>query len=357
MASATRVFSVTELRRTGQGVIEPTLVQFRFDAKSHTAPVTELAPILRVTTKRDEPVGSTEVVEQVLVAAWQPFSIKGHWDDKWAGFGFAQNTLLEFRKLVARGSLVRIEFEELSLEGIITEFAPHYIRRTRIEWEFTFSPHKFGDGEARVGLIVQPTSRPTREHVAEAERIAGLLADAREAARSIPQTGTSLADVGEELGQIDINIGAARISSDRGIEVDAVRQLTSLAARFRGIRDGTQRVVNSLTKLRSDSHVAFDDAIATLRFDVWVKNSAADGRRLAVRSSDAERDMRLQAAARPRAIYRPFAGESLYAIAIRFYGSPEDWRRIYSANRLSSLRLEGTEELLIPERAAPAGAA
>lgn len=357
MPSANRIFSVTELRRTGQGVIEPTLVQFRFDAKSHTAPVTELAPTLRVMTSRDEPVGSTEVSEQVLVAAWQPFAIRGHWDDKWAGRGFAMATMTEFRRLVARGSLVRIEFEELSLQGLITEFTPHYQRRTRIEWEFTFSPHQFGDGETRVGLVVQPTSRPVREHVAETERLMAGLNAQRDAARAIAMKDASFTSIGDQLGAIQINIGAARISSDRGIEVDAVRQLTSLGARFRGVRDGTQRLVQSLTKLRSDTTVAFDDAIGTMRCDIWVKQSAADARRLAVRSHDAERDVRLQAAARPRAIYRPYAGESLYQVATKFYGSPNDWRRIYSANRLSSLQLRGDEELLIPERAAAVGAA
>lgn len=350
MASANRVFSITELRRTGQGVIEPTLVTFRFDAKTHTAPADSISPQLRVTTSRDEPPGSTDVIEQVISVAWQPFEVHGAWDDKWAGSGYASATLLEFRKLVARASLVRIEFEELSFDGLITDFTFHYLRQTRIEWEFTLSPHRMGDGETRVGVIVQPTSRPTREHVAEAERMAAELASRREAARSIPLKDDSFSILGVNLDSIQANIAAARVSSDRGIEVDAVRQLTSLGSRFRGVRDNAQRTANDLAKLRSDTQVAFDDAIQTLKFDSWTRNTAADTRRLSVRSSEAERDMRAQAAARPRALYRPFAGESLYAIATKFFGSPAAWRAIYSENNLASLVLEGTEELRIPER-------
>jgi nucleoid-associated protein YgaU len=77
--------------------------------------------------------------------------------------------------------------------------------------------------------------------------------------------------------------------------------------------------------------------------------------RLAIVGADeAERDMRTRAKASPRAIHRPYAGESLYRISERYYGTPSAWRRIYEANNLSSLVLAGTEELLIPEASAGA---
>lgn len=352
MASANRVFSITELRRTGAGVLVATPVSFRWDAKTHTAPITEIAPPLRVQTVREEPPGSGDVVEQVVSVAWQPFRMNGLWDDKWAGAGFAVATLDQFRKLVARASLVRIEFESISIVGLLTEFVPHYKRASHIEWEVTFSPHQFGDGEIRAGTIIRPTTRPTRDHVAAAEAAAGELRAQRDRARALALNDSLFSDTGSLLDTILTNIDAARSAADEGLQDDPARKLVALASRMRAVRDGAQAAINAFVKVRSDTKVAFDDATQTLRFDVWTRQTAADARRLAVRSHEAETDFRAQAEARPKAIYRPARGESLYFIATKFFGTPNAWRQIYQQNRLSSLFLDGTEELLIPQRAA-----
>ncbi len=348
---AAKVFSITELRRTGAGLLAlPT--SFRWSADSHTAPIGTLSPPLRVSTTREEPTGSQEVIEQVTSVAWQPFSVRGHWNDNWAGKGFAKRTFEEFRKMVARAPLVRMEMSFITLQGLITEFVPAYHNDNFIEWSFTFSPHRFGDDNLRPGGIVPPTVRPTREHVSAAEEKFNLMTAAFDDVTDLPFSDESIPALGSDFELIDENLTAARFSVDQGLELDPISKLRSLAARFRGIRDTSQRAVLTVGKMRSDLSLAFNDAIMTLRFDVWVRDTAALGRQTALGAHEAEKDCHAQANARPRAIHRPYKGESLAAISLRYYGTPKNWRLIYQKNRLDTLELNGTEELVIPERAA-----
>jgi nucleoid-associated protein YgaU len=52
-----------------------------------------------------------------------------------------------------------------------------------------------------------------------------------------------------------------------------------------------------------------------------------------------------------RALYRPRAGESLYAISNQFYGTPHQWRQIAEVNGLYGMTLTGEELLTIPAAA------
>lgn len=346
-----RVFTITELRRTGQGQLVATPVVFRWDAASHTVPQGPISTPLRLTTSRTEPPGSGEVVEQVVTSAWQAQQYRGRWDDRYAGPGYAKATLEAFSKLVRRGSLVRVEFESMRFEGLITEFVPHRHRENLVEYEFTLSPHKDNLGDIRAGRIIQPTSRPMRDAVAQALELANGVVASWAAAADIPQTDSFWEKVGDK---IDNAITLATEASDlvtKGFVADTVSQLNHVAARFRAVRGAAQTVVEAGYQTRSDVQVAVDDVTQTLKFESWTRNMAADSKRLIVHSHEGEEDAKALARQRPRAIYRPVKNESLYAVSRRFYGTADEWRRIYEFNHLSSLYLDGTEELIIPERA------
>lgn len=347
---ASQVFSITELARTGAAKLVPTSSVFRWDAKTHTAPIASISPPLRVATNRSEPPGSNQVVEQVLTCTWQPFKVQGHWDDKWAGQGFAKKTFEEFRRMVARTPLVRLELSFISMTGLITEFIPTYHDDHFMEWEFQFSPHAFSD-DTTLGFAIPPTIRPTREHVALGDELIKLIDEKMLDAKLLPMRGTTVAELLAENASLNSDIFALLAAVDIP-DLDAVRQLRHMAARFRSIRDAAQRLVVGLSKVRSDVELAFDDAVLTLRFDIWVKDTASLARQLVLRSHEAERDCTAQADARPKSLHRPYAGESLFQISLKYYGTPGEWRRIYDANRLSSLLLTGEEELIIPERSA-----
>ena len=294
-----------------------------------------------------------------MSASWQPFQIRGAWNDSWArnelsfnGRGYAKRMFEEFSKLVSRGSMVRVEMSFIWIEGLITEFTPRYHNDNFIEWEFTLSPHNVNDFFVTDALVAEPSITPSREHVAQIEDFMEELQGDLDAAADIPMSDNSWPEMAAEFGSIDRDTHAARLAADSGIGDDPVRGLRSLAAKFRGIRDSAHRAQLQAIKLRSDLQLAFDDAMVTLRFESWAKDTARGCRLLALRSGAAERDALAQAEAKPRAVHRPYAGETLYQISAKYYGTPDHWRAIYAKNRLTSIRLDGTEELIIPERAA-----
>jgi nucleoid-associated protein YgaU len=361
MASPVRVFTVTEQLRAGARTVlgTPALVQgggaqFQWDSPSHTAPRGMLEAVLAVKTVRRESPGADEPVEQVLTAMWQPFDLEGEWDDKHAGSGYAMATYRSFAQMVQRGPLVRLAFEELALVGLITELSLKYERRNKVGWSFTFSPHRHETvGTPRsVGRIVQPTSKPVREHVAIAKEIAAALELDNTAARTLPVSDSTFLDVAADLAVAVAEVSKIEKAASAGLETEAGQKLLNMAGQFKTIGQSALTVADRVERARSGVSTGFDDPILWLKFDENVHTTHARAVVLTARALEAERDMRDRADAKPRAVHRAKAGENLYKISQRYYGTANEWRRIYEANGLSGIYLQGTEELVIPERAA-----
>lgn len=346
-----RPFTITELRRTGAGVLEETPVSFRWDAASHTMPREAIEMSLVVATVRTVPPGSDEPVEQVLSASWEPFELQGEWRDRWAGRGFAMATYTEFARLVARGSLVRLAYGPLAVVGLLQRLTLRYERDTKVGWSVTFSPHRHETvGSPRRGRVVQPQARPISDYVSQAQAAEDRIAESLELARDVP-IGTDLREAAaDDLEALQGVVQRLDEAGRAGFEEDAIQKLLAVGALMRSVRGAAQQVIQRFARARSDLHVAYDDAIATLRFDEWTRQAAADARLLVLRSTEGEQDMQVRAKARPRAIHRAKAGESPERISVRYYGTPDGWRAIWEANNLSTIVLRGGEELIIPER-------
>jgi hypothetical protein len=352
MASTKRQFVITELRRTGAGVLEATPTIFRWDADTRTAPHGDIEQQLQVKTVRTEYPGSDEPTEQVLAATWQPFDLGGEWQDRHAGQGFAMATYRDFARMVLRAPLVRLQLEQWSIIGLITNLRLSYVWEKRVAWTATISPHVHETvGSARTaGKILQPSSRPPREHAAIVEDAAADLRAASDAARLLPTTGTTTQDAGIQLDLVDANVDRLNVSVAAGLEIDATAKLQSIAGQFRATRDASISASVSLRPVRSGTLAGFDDAVLWLRLDEYARSSQANQRALALSAQEAEDEARNTAQARPLAIYRPAAGESPYRISARFYGTPNEWRRIWEFNALDTFVLTGEEELVIPQR-------
>jgi nucleoid-associated protein YgaU len=362
MASPIRVFTITELVRTGAArtvlgttaLVQGGGVQFRWDAASHTAPRGMLEAVLAVKTVRREQPGTSEPVEQVLSSSWQPFELEGEFDDKHAGAGFAMATYRSFAAFMARAPKVRLAFEELALTGLITELKLSYQRKTKVGWSFTFSPHVHETiGDARgAGRIVQPTSKPLREHVDIVRSIATSLSLENDTARTLPVADSTFLDVAASIATAAAEITKIEKAASAGLETEAGQKLLNMAGQFKTIGQAGLAISARVDAARSEASSGFDDPILWLRFDENVHTTRARGLLLTGRALEAEADMRARADAKPRAVHRARAGECLYRISTRYYGTPNEWRRIYDHNRLDSMVLDGTEELVIPERAA-----
>ena len=343
--------TITELRRTGAGILEPTPTVLRWTSGEQSAPRGTIPHQLTVKTVRQEVPGSEQPVEQVLAATWQPFELSGWWDDRYAGRGFAARTYDEVARLVQRGSLVRVQLDQLAFVGIITEFKPEYRTRDRIGWALVLSPHQNETvGEARAATPAVQAIQPVSRHVAAASATVDTLTAAHADAGGIP-LATDLHDTaGDDLDALGSVTAKLRSASEAGFEQDAAQRLLGVSALFRGVRGAAQAIPQRFARARSTAQVAYGDVVQTLRFEEWARTAGADARRAIWGAEKASTDLRVQARQRPRAVHRARAGESLKRISQRYYGTADGWRAIYEANNLASLTLVGTEELVIPER-------
>lgn len=354
---------ITELRRTGAGTLEDTPVVFKFTGAQHSASLDDLMLQLKVNSVRTVmPGGNSEVVEQMLSAAWEPFELVGEWNDMWgnrvtptlAGVtrvgSFAMSTFGEFADLVMRMSKVRVELDALSFVGVLQSLKIRYRTKSRIGWACTVSPHK---------NETMPGPRPRLDF---SQSIPKWIADAEEIGeRFLTSFEDMTADVLLATPRVDsftrilleINDGLDRLQgiSQEGFGTDVEDKLLLTATTFRRVRGASLQAHLALSKITTPLDVAFDDALMSIRHSEWVADSIVHAWTMIGTCTRAERDVLRRAGRKSKSIYYPRRGESLEKISLRFYGTADNWRRIYDANNLDSLVLDGTEELFIPEDA------
>lgn len=342
---------ITELRRTGSGV-DPTPTSFRWTSDTHTSIVGGLATPLKINTMRRMPAGAEKPVEQVMSVEWPPFKVEGEWNDKWAGRGFAQSTKIAFARMCGRTPLVRLQIDQESWVGIITEFTPTYVTRDRQGYSFTISPHE----NELVGSFQQSANQvppqPINQRVEVAVDTLDDLVTAADLGQDVPTRRLDIEDSKAQLGKVsdavDQAVGAALADSTD----DPNRDLFVLAGAFRSVEKAASDMMFAVADKRSDTVVAIRDAITILKFDEWRTGVFRASVLTLGTSRDAEIDILAKATRKTRAIHRAKAGESLERISLRYYGTADNWRAIFDANGLDSLILEGGEVLIIPERTA-----
>lgn len=360
--------TITELRRSGTGALEnasSVSTAFSFTGTQHSSAQGEVSMSLKVESNRRVIPGSNRVVEHLMSSSWQPVSFSGEWDDKWGNRRTPPNSTSErsgsyafylyqeFAQLVQRMSTVRVELDALSLVGVITEFTPTYVTKTHIKWTFTLSPHE------NENLTVDWRHGPSPIR------------------RSLPQWLKDCADLNTNIFDLfDRHLTVASLKTPRmslfktsllavsdavtrlqqvgrvGLDVDAVQQLKLLATTFRRLRGAAYDAQLSLAQINSSTDVAFGDTMLQLTHAQWISDTITSLWRAVGLGADGERDMQKRIGQDPRAIHYPRAGESLEKISSRYYGAPDSWRLIYDRNHLTTLVLDGTEELVIPRRTA-----
>lgn len=355
---------ITELRRSGDGVLEDTPSVFRFTGREHSSAQGELSLNLKVSTVRHEMPGSNTVVEQALAATWQPFEIVGEWDDKWGNRApsgtpgltapktgpYAMFMFTEFAELVSRMPFVRFEIDTLSFVGMLTDLVVTYRTATRILWKVTMSPH-------------------------QNETLVDYSQKKLEKRQSIPKW---LNDIANKRVSLNVNLAKAKLMSlktprisrfteamdqinsacDRldklGYDTftsDTLTKLLLMASTFRRVSESCNNLIDTLKTIVSTDDTAWGGILETFKHLEWRSDGLSVAWLMLGLSNEAAKDMERRAQQKPKAIYYPKAGESLERISVKFYGTADNWRQIYDRNHLSTLIMTGTEELLIPERA------
>ncbi len=341
------VFAITALKRTGAGALAADQERFEWDPGTHTSPRADIEFPLSVRTVRDEHAGTNRPVEQVLSVAWQPFHIEGEWRDAWAGAGFAMTTTRAFTDMVARAPLVRVELDEWNIVGLITDFVPRYLDSQRVAWRIAFSPH-YHEQDQVSAAVIPPAVTSVATHVQ-------VLAETTAQARIIHEQAATLpfATDAHECATASLDNLAAEIdefsAAVTGPVSTGVGQARAQLSQFRRVQGAAQRTIETAATLRADVEMAVADAVNLLTADEWARELGRYARLVLLRADEGATSSQALAEATATRRYRPYAGESVYAVAQRFYGTADDWRRIADANQLAALRFSGTEELVIPE--------
>lgn len=363
MAGSTSSLTITELRRTGAGILEDTPVKFVWDSRTHSMPQDVLEIALHVITVRETPLGAEEPVEQVLGVEWTPFELHGEWKDTWAGAGFAWDTYLQFARLVGRAPLVRVQLQQHSIVAILTDLKLRYRTDFEIGYAVTVSPHVNETvGQFRRTAAMAPPAIPFDARVAAHEDSYSAIAAVFATAGALP-SGTEdvrnakdlLDDVRGELDRLSAAANGVLFASEDDTSLLGRADLThhkllALAASFGRVAGSATDLAASVQELASADIVAYDDISAMLGSEEWLRTTHAEAMQMFASARAGQLDARSRAAQRIRTIYRTKNGDSLERIAERFLGSPDSWRLIYDANDLDSIVLPVGLDLIIPEK-------
>lgn len=352
--------SVTELRRNSSGVLEETPTTFRFTGQEHSSAQGVVDLLLKVAHVRTEIPGGNNVVHQMLSATWQPFTIEGEWDDKWGNRrtppgnligrtgSFAMTMYQEFAAMVARMPIVRLELDALSLVGLLTDLHVKYQQQGKIGWSVTMSPETNENVSVAKPRFV--LSRPIEKWMQDAKVYGDALSVSMTSASALSLKTPRVTDLSTFM--LAINDALTRLQSfgPGDFESGTYDKLLLLASTFRRLRGASVAMAMAVSRVASPLDVAFDDVVLSMKHAEWISGTHVIAMQMAGLAREAEKDMRRRAGKNPRAIYRPKRGEALEKISMKFYRTAGAWRLIYDANDLSSLVLDGTEELIIPER-------
>lgn len=347
---------IEELRSPGIGLVNDA-ARFAFTIEEHASHRGPLELPIKLRTTRIDYPGNDVPTEQVMGWNYEPITFQGSWEDRHMGAGVALDTMRAFRGLVKRGSLVRVSLEQVTFKGVITDFRPSYEYEAKIGWEFTFSPHA-DEGIDGAFARVKSRRRLPKTALRTPDDYNRRLAGPLDLAYSYHQRGPKVQinsslwlDIGTSLDAA-ISISAAinvtvrdRVPS-RTDTADVNRRL---AAQFASAHAAAADTVELLYDLSTDDHLSWSSATGELEYEIWVRGVQQNARQAMLRAYEAKLEMARRADPSIIAIYQPGTGESLYAIALRFYGDPAMWRIIQERNNLEYINLLGTETLEIPE--------
>lgn len=351
---ATREFKITELKRAGEGGYVDTPVSFTWDVDHMSSPRGTWKFGVEMRTVREDYPGADEPVEQVLGSNYKEFSLQGVWDDRYNYPGFALLTQKQFEALTKRGSVCRFEFESLSFNGIIKSAEFDYKRASLIAYTFMVSPHKRTAGNFTIGTVDRkkaaeaftPVGEYRNQAVVGADFLASLVSPAPSMRGTTDdETKGLIRRIREGVASL-VSAVEQRFDKSQDRYVDVKRT----AAALNVVKGTAAEMLFLASSYKSSTALAYEDAKAILDFDCWRTDLTRTARTLGLLGASGSAELARRVDPKTVALYRPRKDESLYAISQRFYGTPTAWRTIASANGLTTITLQGTELLVIPER-------
>lgn len=323
--------------------------RFEWDSTHRNSPQGEWPMGVQLRTKRTDYGAPGQVTEQVLGASFKPFELSGRWSDKWNQPGYAELTRRQFEALVTRGNLCRFEFRSISYIGLIIDYDCSYQRPSEQLYKFTVSPHRRGDSD----VVSRPRSpRTTLDPKTHQLRLKARLLELPVSAGPPNIGGNPLVDailgLANAFNNAVADIAAAVDAAVLAPLGEVTRAMKVLASSFAIARGQAQVLIDKLGSIRADiDGIQTSFALATM--EAWARGLMLQARQATDIAWQAEDDVVRRAEPDILTLHEARANESLYGIAIRYYGSPDGWRTIAQRNGLESFSLAGGELLIIPE--------
>lgn len=315
----------------------------------------------KLRTVRTDYPGSRQPSEQVLGPMQKPFKLSGQWDDRYnrrgdfVNGGYAVAEMRRFEAMCERGNPCRFSYLSITRDGLIIDWDIPYKREWQIGYSFEVSVHDNPTSPKALDRSPTTTDSPAASFDKTDTAVQTVL-EAHDTAPSSVMSGTTITDVETQLSAMT----SARMALGQTLDNNTldppdqpIDAFTRLATQFRAVRGAAFAVLDEMATVRADLNLSTMTAMSVLNFESWSRELRYTSR-IAMNEAQNGDDSATQRAA-PDAIrlYRPLAGESLYTIARKFYGTPFAWRLIYGRNNLHSFTLAGTETLIIPERGSP----
>lgn len=360
-----RVLTITEMKRVGSGgygatSLQPTGVEFRFAKENFSAPRGPQTFGVELRTARQDLPGSEEPVEQVLGWHYTPFTVTGVWDDRYAGKGFAEQTRNDFQDMVKRGNMIKYQFEQVCVFGLIKNFSTNYKRQDMQGYSFTISPHFRLEGETvRVDAnpdrkVVQDPKTSVLKARAALDALHAAQALATAAANSRVQSLLNngiFSTLNDAIDTVETHVtNAENIVNNEILKPgqDAANALNRGAQAMASVKTACSVILSTTRSIAASTLMSVSSISETLKLETWGRGVASFTRDLVVQAEQSRLDFIYRAQPKPARLHRVRQGESLYQISNTYYGTPHHWRDILNANHLSTIVLSGGELLVVP---------
>lgn len=346
------VFVIQEMQAIG-GTVEENASGDRFvwSAKNRNIPKRPWSLPTELRVVRTDYPSARQASAQVLGPKREPSTLEGRWDDRYNTPGYAKAEYDRFQAMVNRGNPVRVTFQELTFDCLVQRFEPQYHRADFIEYSITLD--NYGPQNEQ-----EPTRAPeTIPSTDQAYDDTSFVTQAALETHRLAPSSSLIAGKKKEIDDLlksaseNLNKLGDSISTRKGV-LKPIGEFSKTATMFRMVGGDASNVINKLVSVRADVELTVRTAISVLNFEAWSRTLRTQMRILKGQSDRSARNMEKRAAAPATGFYRPRAGESLYHVSRKVYGTPHGWRSIQERNRLTSLRLTGEELLIIPERSA-----
>lgn len=294
--------------------------------------------------------GARTPSRQVLGPEWKPQSFRGSFDDRYNFPGYALDMKRRFEALAERGALVRITFETEAWEGYLDDWDLTYQRAWDIPYRFVFTPQ--GRPQDRSLADRSPATVPSISTSFDDLDVAvQALLDTHQGAPSNDLAGTIADDALAQLSGMAVQRDDISTSLDAGDFSGApTSQLRQLATKMRAVHGFASDLIANLADARADNDLVTLSAIRMLDFEDWSRSLRYQARVAMGQARLSSNDLEERSDGHADRLYRVQAGENLYQLSTRFYGTPHAWGIIADRNDLSTYLLEGGEVLMIPER-------